>query len=214
MTNRSKTLFTQYFSKCRKFSARPVAALDNRGFTLLELVVVITLLSLLTLAIAPRFTSYLGNQRRHISVVREMIVKTFDDSFTRNRINLLAIHLAIPDNDLTEDENIEILSRTNGISVVTFDAYGQMHDSSNKLLKYQSFPDTFSISRVILSNGTEYTSGTAFVPFFPEGFSDDIIIQISTDDGDYSVILSKLMKEPYIAGGHLDFESMWESGAF
>ncbi|MFW5808114.1 MAG: type II secretion system protein [Spirochaetota bacterium] len=185
------------------------------GFSLVELITAITLISVLSVVVAPRIANYFGGQRKNLSFLTAVITKTFDDAFVNNRTNLLAIHLAYPDAEGMAEENSTILERTNGYSVITISGDGTMVESDRPVLKSRTFPGSFLIERVISSNGVSDDSGTILVPFYPEGYSSDTIIHVSADNHrQYSIIISKLKKEPYVRDGHVDFETMWEDGAF
>ena len=186
---------------------------SNQGFSLIEILIVITLLSIVSIVIVPRVSNLFDNSQKNLSLVSSMVVKTFDDAFINNRINFLRVHLYFTAVTEFDDQNKEILERSNGISVVNVTTEGLMFDSQNKMLKPRQFSSGFMINRVLLDDGSDITSGTALIPFYPDGFSQNAIIHVTLNDTEhYSIIISKLMKYPYTKEGHIDFESMWKSG--
>jgi prepilin-type N-terminal cleavage/methylation domain-containing protein len=188
---------------------------NNKGFSLVELIVAITLISIIAVVVAPRISAFFGGQQKNLTVLTTVLSKTFDDSFTKNRINYVALHLANPSAEPDEGPNSEILNRTNGYTVVTLDEFGTMSESKRTVLKSRSFPNNFLITEIITQDGRLQNSGTVLIPFYPEGYSSDTIIHITTDQlEDYSIILSKLKKEPYTTKGFVNFETMWENNAF
>ncbi|MDA3899278.1 MAG: type II secretion system protein [Spirochaetes bacterium] len=185
----------------------------NQGFSLVEILIVIALLSIISAVVAPRISSFFDSPKKNISLVSSIIVKTFDDAFVNNRINLLAVHLYFPATADFDDINKEILERTNGLSIVTVAPDGVLSDSSNRMLKTREFATSFMINRVLFADGRDITSGTALIPFYPDGFTKNVIIHVTVEDTErYSIIISKLMKYPYVKEDHIDFESMWKSG--
>lgn len=185
------------------------------GFSLIELITAITLIAVLAVVVAPRITSYFGGQRKKLTILSAVITKTFDDAFINNKINYLALHLKQPSITDEDSTNSAIMEKSNGYSVVTLEPDGTMIESSRPVLKSRTFPGSFTLERVITANGESITAGTVLIPFYPEGYSSDTIIHISNAQAQrYSIIISKLKKEPYIREGYVDFETMWEGDAF
>ncbi|MCU0821660.1 MAG: prepilin-type N-terminal cleavage/methylation domain-containing protein, partial [Spirochaetes bacterium] len=59
--------------------------LNNRGFTLLEIMVVITIISIMTLLVLPRISRLFDTKRNNFFILTTVIAKTFDDSFLKDR---------------------------------------------------------------------------------------------------------------------------------
>jgi prepilin-type N-terminal cleavage/methylation domain-containing protein len=180
---------------------------DNKGFTLLEMIIVIVIVSIMALLIAPRITDILGSRRGNFIILTSMIAKTFDDSFIRGNVNFLVVHLYEPNPELESEANPDIFSRRNGISVVMLDENGKFIDSKNKILQFKEYPESFKIKEVLLSTGEKVTQGNVIIPFYPKGYSDDVILHILVNDEErWSLRIYKLKKEAQIAYNYIDFE--------
>lgn len=175
---------------------------QSRGFTLLEIIIVLVIISIMTMLIIPRISNLFDSKRSNFIVLTTIIAKTFDDSFINDRLNFLVLHLYEP---LSSDD-VELFSRTNGISVVNLNEDGQFVGSRNRLLKYKAFPDSFKLEEIILSTGEKIGMGNVLIPFYPDGYSDDVIIHILVNDEErWSVRIYKLKKEARIFPEYIDF---------
>lgn len=158
----------------------------------------------MSLLIIPRISRFFDSKRNNFLTLTTVIAKTFDDSFLKDRTNFLMIHLYEPMEEL--DEENEIFSRTNGISVVTMDREGKFHDSKNRLLKYREFSESFRLEAVVLSTGEKIGTGNVLIPFYPKGYSDNAIIHILVNEEErWSVRIFKLKKEAEIFPDYIDF---------
>jgi hypothetical protein len=177
--------------------------------------IVITILSIMALAIAPRISNFFGSERGNFVIFRSIIAKTFDDAFLKGHINFLVVHLYSPNSDSEENKNT-ITSRNNAISVVNLNPDdGSFTDSKNRLLAPRMFSETFKLEEVVLSSGEKISEGNVFIPFYPEGFSDDVIIHIlENDEYRWSVVISKMQKEPILLQDYVDFEQVWQSDVY
>jgi len=181
---------------------------NNGGFTLIEMIIVIVILSVMSLLVVPRLSNFFGNKRENFIILTSMIAKTFDDSFINDRINFFSIHLFEPGMEVSDSED-ERSSRNNGISVMTLDDNGNFVDSDNKLMKYRQFPDSFRLEEVVLSSGERIGIGTVMVPYYPQGYSDNVILHILTDDEDqWSVRFYKFQKDASIFHDYINFDEL------
>ncbi len=179
--------------------------INNKGFTLLEITIVVVIISVLSLLIIPRISSMLDSKRNNFFILTTVMAKTFEDSFTYDRTNFLVIHLH---ESMDSEEENEVFSRPNGVSVVTMDDEGKFVDSKNRYLKYKEFPDSFKIEEVILSTGEKVGIGNVMIPYYPKGYSDNVILHILVDDEEqWSVRIFKLRKEAEIFPDYIDFSS-------
>ena len=179
------------------------------GFTLVELLVVITVLSIMGVVIMPRVTGFLGADRGNMIALSSIISKTFDESFLRKKTNFLAIHLHGPSTRTREEKN-PLFERENGVSVLTLNDEKAFEDSKSRVLAYKKFPSNFTIDEVILSTGEKITGGTVLIPFYPEGYSEDVIIHLTSGTDRWSVIIYKMRKEPRVTAEYVDFEAVRE----
>ncbi|MDY6934341.1 MAG: prepilin-type N-terminal cleavage/methylation domain-containing protein [Spirochaetota bacterium] len=177
------------------------------GFTLLEIIIVIVIISVMSMFIAPRMVNYFGSARSHFVVMTTIIAKTFDDSFINDRMNFLVIHLYEPFEE-SEGEIDELFSRQNGVSVVNFNEKGKFVKSNNKLLGYKGFPESFKIEEVVLSTGEKVHLGNVLIPFYPQGYSDNVILHILVNAEErWSIRIYKLRKEAKVFPDYIEFES-------
>ncbi|OHD69064.1 MAG: hypothetical protein A2W19_17590 [Spirochaetes bacterium RBG_16_49_21] len=179
---------------------------DSSGFTLIEMAIVIVVLSILFLIVTPRISRVINSERDSFAIFTGMIAKTFDDSFLHNKINYLVVHLQSPNAEETE-LNKDILNRHNAVSVINI-IKGSFVENKRKSLKWREFPpDKFLIEEVLLANGEKLTGGNAWIPFYPQGYSDNVIIHILVK-GEFkrSIKINKHIKEPQVIDGYASFE--------
>ena len=197
-------------SKKRRFRDTPLlraAYCNMRGFTLLELLIVLVIISILSLVVAPRISVFMSGKRSNTLLISAMIEKTFDDAFINNHTNFFVFHLSNSDNELV-DFNETVFSRRNGVSVVNIGKEGKFTESSNKLLQHREFPDSYRLTEAILSSGEKVKRGNILLPFYPQGYSDNLIIHIVVNGSEqYSMILDKFNKRPRIVSDFVDFEA-------
>ncbi len=189
----------------KTFLKIPPARGDSRGFTLIEIIVVVSIISILFLLVTPRLARFMNNESDNFALFTGIIAKTFDDSFLHDRVNYLVIHLNEPDPEDADNEN-EIFQRSNGVSVATLEK-GKFVDSDNKLLRHRSFPGSFLMEEVLLRGDRKISRGNALVPYYPQGYSDDIIVHVLVNDEEqWSVRIYKNFKEPKVQKGYVTFE--------
>ena len=179
------------------------------GFTLVELLVVITLLSIVGVVIMPRVSGFLGADRGNMIALSSIITKTFDESFLKKKTCFLALHLNGPSAKPREDKN-PVFERQNGVSVLILGENGSLEESKTRALAFKKFPSGFTLDEVILSTGEKVTGGTVLIPFYPEGNSDDAIIHVTSGSDRFSVIIYKMRKEPRVTGDYVDFDAVRE----
>jgi prepilin-type N-terminal cleavage/methylation domain-containing protein len=181
---------------------------NNRGFTLIELIIVVSILSMMAALVVPKFVNVFSGGKGEMLTFRSMIAKTFDNAFLREEPCYLAIHCASPDNKTQLNDPNGIFSRENGVSVTVLNKDGAFEDTSNRSLPRKRFPSSFRIEAVIISNGDKVTRGTALVPFSTDGFSSDAIVHILSGNDRYSVIIYRLKKEPRVYPDYVEFEAV------
>lgn len=175
------------------------------GFTLVELVVVIAIISILFMIAVPRVSRVFTTQRQHFAVLTGVIVKSFDDAFLHNRTNYLTIYLKTPAASETADLRDDA-HRNNGYAVQVIED-GMLKDHRLTSLRYRSFSDDFIIEEVISQAGGKVTEGRAMIPFYPQGYSDNVIIHILVNGSQqWSVRIDKHMKEPKVIEGYKGYE--------
>jgi prepilin-type N-terminal cleavage/methylation domain-containing protein len=182
---------------------------DTRGLTLIEMLIVVTIMAILSMVVMPRISSVFDSRRSNFTILTTVIAKTFDDSFVNDRINFLLLHLyesMDSAESLTGGENDAVFSRSNGVSIVVQNENTNFTDSPNKLLQYKNFSDSFKIEEVLLSTGEKITAGNVLIPFYPAGQSDNVILHILVNNEEsWSLRIYKLRKEPEIFQGYINF---------
>lgn len=140
---------------------------DKKGFTLIELIVVISLFSIMLMVAAPRFQNSIlsdGHEKTarwiianiqalKVKAVQDQKVYILDARMDANRLVIL--------NESMDEE--------------------QMQSASDKGF---SLPDTMQISDVEFPDSEKIATGSAQIRFNPAGYSDKAIIHIKTDSGD------------------------------
>jgi prepilin-type N-terminal cleavage/methylation domain-containing protein len=181
---------------------------DTRGFTLLELIIVMVILSIMALVVAPRVSVYMSGRRSNFTLLSSTVEKAFDDAFINNRTGFLVFHLYEGDNRLL-DYNDNVFSRTNAVSAVVLTDNGKFAENPNRLLARRNFPASFKLQEAVLPSGEVIGRGNVMVPFRPAGYSDDVIIHILVNDSDrYSLVIHKFQKEADILSDFATFETL------
>ncbi len=176
------------------------------GFTLIETIIVIVILSITTMAVIPRMTSYFSNKRENFAVATGYLARTFDDAYLNNKINYLVIHLYDPGTAADEEENenrASLLGRNNAFSVLNV-VEGTFVLNERKILKPREFSESFRLDKVILADGREFTMGNVLVPYYPQGYSNDLLIHVTANDDErWTIKIRKYFKEPEVVEDHI-----------
>lgn len=181
---------------------------DNKGFTLIELIVVIAVFSILSVVVMPRIINYLSSVLDNFLILRTIVTKTFDDAFINHRTNFIVIHCQNKENEITEISNT-LFERTNGISVEILNDANEFIDNPNKLLKSREFPDSFTIKEIMLPDGSRYTTGNVFIPVYPSGYTPGAILHILTNnEEEWSMIINPYIKIPRVIKGYTTYEDI------
>ena len=162
----------------------------NSGFTLIELIVVIALLSIMLAFALPRFEgSMLTNNNK--KVIRWFInqVQILKQNSLKNRkiytlnISPDAGKMWISDESMTE-EALEAASQ-NGFSM----------------------PDNITITGVLYPDGKKISFGNAEIRFYKTGYSDKVIIHIEDDDNNpTSLLIEPFLPNIKVYEEYVDFE--------
>ena len=178
----------------------------KKGFTLIEIIIVVTVLSIMGMLVAPRLSSFLGDERKNFKLITGIIAKTYDDAFIHGNNNYLVFHLYEPGEEEGDEEREDVFLRDNAVSVLVRQE-GKFIDHSRKSLRFRQFSEDFMLEDVILGSGTKITEGNVLVPFYPQGYSDNVIVHIRTgDDEVWSLRIYKHLKEPDVKYGYRTFD--------
>lgn len=187
----------------------------NEGFTLLETLIVVVILSIMAMVVVPRITTFFNSQRENTAIATALIAKTFDDSFLQGNINYLTIHLYSPWSDelsASDGSDADILQRRNAMSVLRLKD-GKLEYAEKNILKARDFPSSFQLDEVVLSSGEIIKDGNVLLPFYPAGYSDDVIIHVLINGSDrISIKIRKYLKEPQILTGYVNFDNAGDIG--
>jgi prepilin-type N-terminal cleavage/methylation domain-containing protein len=189
--------------KLRRF----IRALAGReGFTLIELIVVISIFAVMAMIVAPRIGNYINAERSGLIVIRAVLSKAFDDAFVNGRTNYAVFHLYERDMELSKF-NEGVFNRSNAISVLVLGSDGTFQDSPHRLLKHHTFPDSFRLEEVVFSGGQTVRRGNVLVPFYPGGSSDDVVLHVLVNGTEQRTVrMYKFLKDPSVEQGYTAYE--------
>jgi len=149
---------------------------DDSGFTLLEVVVILTLISVMMLMTVPRIVRSARSADENGKIFRSTIERTVSDSIINAKNNFIVFHAE------KEGERIkDFTGRKNGISVLNFDG-NVFTESPLPALSYKQFPDSFMIESVIAGRGKVLDSGDIIVSVYPDGKTETIVIRVRNND--------------------------------
>ncbi|HPJ15578.1 MAG TPA: prepilin-type N-terminal cleavage/methylation domain-containing protein [Spirochaetota bacterium] len=149
---------------------------DDSGFTLLEVVVILTLISVMMLMTVPRIVRSARSADENGKIFRSTIERTVSDSIINAKNNFIVFHAE------KEGERIkDFTGRKNGISVLNFDG-NVFTESPLPALSYKQFPDSFMIESVIAGRGKVLDSGDIIVSVYPDGKTETLVIRIRNND--------------------------------
>jgi prepilin-type N-terminal cleavage/methylation domain-containing protein len=165
---------------------------DNRGFTLIELVVVMAILAIMSVIALPKLTGILGDQRKESAILKSYIEAVTDDSFVHRKTDYLCINLSI-----SGDKNSELFDdRYNDINIVNVYELndGKFTQTKNRVLRSRGFSSSFILEEVILEGGKSITSGNVLIPFYSDGTSAGFVLKVISGDARIVFIKNKISK--------------------
>ena len=157
---------------------------NNRGFTFVELIVVVAIFALMAAVILPRFTSFFGNERKESVIFKAYIEAITDNSFVNGKTNYLCFHLS-KDGDGEKDKNSTFSDNQyngkNALAVYEF-SDGKFFQNKSNLLRARDFSSSFILSEVILEGGRSISSGNVLIPFYSNGSSESFRVKVISGD--------------------------------
>jgi prepilin-type N-terminal cleavage/methylation domain-containing protein len=182
MTSSQATVQPALCTPARPDHTTGTTLLDNRGFTLIELIVVTALISIMLVVAIPRLEGGLfsdgGDEtaRWIIANVRDLKEKAVIEKKTYllnvspdvQRLWITEVGMADADADAAREAGF-------------------------------SLPRGVNIDHVAFSQTERFSSGTIPIAFYPKGYSDKAVIRLRTKDGDRLAFFI----EPFLAGVNL-----------
>lgn len=158
--------------------------LTEKGFTLVELVVVIALMSIMLVVAVPRFSAFLSTNNTD-ETLRWLIIKT---RFLKERA-------------VSDQKNYTLhIDMANSRLYITNEAMETEEELQEAVKSGYELPDYLRILDVEIFGTGIVTDGTATVEFNRRGYSDRVIIHMEDDEGQqYSVAI-----EPFLSRIRID----------
>ena len=158
----------------------------EKGFTLIELIVVVSLISILLVFAAPRLdVSFFSDQERKLSAWMLLTVKTLKESAFKAQ-TITTLHVDLDNNRMWTSAGpvTEETPRENEYAL----------PAGHRLMDAQ-YPETDKITR-----------GVAVVQFYPKGYSDKALIHIEDgDDNRTSYLIEPFLPHINISDTYLEF---------
>ena len=151
---------------------------NNYGFTFLELMIVMTLISIFLVITVPKASRALRSDSTNEKLLGEIFEKAASDAKTSSRTEFFTVHLAKDDNSTGE-----FSSRANGISILILNDDGTIVETSNRFLRFRQFSGSYSIERVITGKGVTFDNGEVMIPLYPDGKNEDAVLVFQSDNG-------------------------------
>ena len=155
---------------------------DCRGFTLIELIVVITLISVMMFFAVPRLnTNLLTSDSRSVSKWMLLTVKGLKQKSLREQTpHVLQVDL--------DNQKLSGGAEMKGDSEApeAMDAFEELDAGKKQAGKSEELelPDGFRLIDVAFPGKTPVSSGIAEIRFYPEGYSDHVLIHMEDRDAD------------------------------
>ncbi|HMA86156.1 MAG TPA: type II secretion system protein [Desulfosalsimonadaceae bacterium] len=148
----------------------------SRGFTLIELIVVITLISVMMFFAVPRLnTNLLSSDKRKVSKWLVLTVKTLKENAVRRQ----ARHILHVDFD-----NHKFWTSVDTPESADMPEMDELAEMSEKKQNEFQLPDGYRLLDVEYPEDQRESSGVAEIRFFKKGYSDHAMIHVEDADAD------------------------------
>ncbi len=177
----------------------------NSGFTLIELIVVITIISLMLVFALPNFQSFITDSSKKTSRWIILTVKFLKQSAIHEQ-KLYTLHIGIDQNKMwytdegePEEENSKDLE--DEIEKSAFE------ETESPIKGEYKLPKDFKILDVEYPGDDKVSSGEAALDFYKKGYSDKAIIHIEDeDDNQYSYMIEPFLLRVKMVKDYISFE--------
>lgn len=169
---------------------------DYRGFTLIELVVVIAILAIMSVIALPKISGLLGDNRKSSAIISAYITAVTDDAFINRKTNYLCIHLS-HSGDKKQDLFGDSFVKSNSINVYEFTG-GKFLENQSTVLKFRDFGSSVFIDKVILDGNKVVSEGNVLIPFYSDGSSENFEIRLNSDNEIIKIAKNRNIKTPQI----------------
>lgn len=147
---------------------------DDEGFTLIELIVVILLISIVLVFAAPRLdVSFFSNQERKLSAWILLTVKSLKETAVKTQTST-TLHIDLDANRM-------------------WTSIGEVTDETPRENEY-ALPSGYRLVDVQFPEMDKITRGVAVIRFYKKGYSDKALIHIEDSDD----IQSSYLIEPFL----------------
>ncbi len=159
---------------------------DNQAFTLIELIVVISLISILLTFAVPRLdVSFLSDNKRNISSWILLTVQSLKENAVKDQ-TLCTLHIDFDNNQL-------------------WTSAGPVTDETPKENEY-SLPSGYRMMDVEFPDANKINKGIAEIQFYKKGYSDKSLIHIEdNDDVQYSFLIEPFLPHVKIIEKYVEF---------
>ena len=182
---------------------RYLTGADCRGFTLIELIVVITLISVMMFFAVPRLnTSLLTSDSRKVSKWIVLTVKGLKQKSVREQtLHVLQV-------DLDNHKLASAAERKAPEASEQKEAFEDLDAGEKQAVKSEELelPDGFRLTEVEFPGKTPISSGIAKIRFHPRGYSDHALIHMEGSNGDRITFeIAPFLQQVQIQKSDVDF---------
>ncbi len=162
---------------------------NSMGFTLLELVVVVTLLSLMLFMAIPRFQqSFADDTRKTAQWLMVQVPRLKSMARLHKKVYFLNV-------DLSEQ--------------LFWISHAEMNDTDIEAALKQAhlLPEGVRILDVVPAGGDTTGSGVFAIGFYPKGYSDRVLLHLENDRGtQWSLLVEPFLIQAELKEGYVDFK--------
>lgn len=187
-----------------KLNKFPVSkSINNQAFTLIELIVVITLISIVLAFALPKLNiSFVTDNQRKLSTWIVLTVKSLKENALREQ-TLYVLYLDFDKQQMWTEKamtNIEMSKEEEAVKEKT--AEGKKAPEENKY----SLPEGYRLMDVEFGDDKKIKEGIVPIHFYPKGYSDKAIIHVQdANDNRNSYLIESFIPHVKIHEEYIDF---------